>query len=77
MNLVYLCTVSSKQIDGKWFVKISVSTYIKGLTLLKSAYFEVLASCNDFYSEVALSKLCFSEDAYMSFIECSGVDIFG
>ena len=47
------------------------------LALLKSAYFEALASCNECYTEEALSKLCSSEDAYMSFIECSDVRSFG
>ncbi|ADI30208.1 hypothetical protein [Methylotenera versatilis] len=41
------------------------------LTLLKNAYFEALASYNDSYTEEALSKLSSSEDAYMSYIECS------
>lgn len=58
-------------------MKTYASTNIKELTLLKSAYFEALVFCNDFYSEEALSKICFSEDAYMSFIECIGVDTFG
>ena len=41
------------------------------LVLLKSAYFEALASYNECYTEEALSKVCSSEDAYMSFIECT------
>jgi hypothetical protein len=47
------------------------------LALLKSAYFEALKSCNECYTEVTFSKLCSSEDAYMSFIECSDVRSFG
>ena len=47
------------------------------LTLLKSAYFEALASCNECYTEETFSKLCSSEDAYMSFIECSDARSFG
>jgi hypothetical protein len=43
------------------------------LASLKSAYFEALASYNESSTEDALSKLCASEDAYMSFIECSDV----
>lgn len=46
------------------------------LVLLKSAYFEALASYNECYTEEALSKVCSSEDAYMSFIECSVVRNF-
>ena len=47
------------------------------LALLKSAYFEALESCIECYTEEAFSKLCSSEDTYMSFIECSDVRNFG
>ena len=49
-------------------MKTSSSTNNEQLSLLKSAYFDALASCIDSYSDEALSKLCTSEDAYM-FVE--------
>jgi hypothetical protein len=47
------------------------------LALLKSAYFEALAAYNECYTEEALTKLCSSEDAYMSFIECTDFRSYG
>jgi len=52
-------------------------TYNEQLDLLKNAYFEALQSYNECYTEDAFSKLCSSEDAYMSFIECADVRSFG
>ena len=46
-------------------------SYKEQLVILKNAYFEALASYNECYTEEALSKVCSSEDAYMSFIECA------
>ena len=46
------------------------------LVFLKSAYFDALASYNESYTEETFSKLCASEDAYMSFIECNDIRSF-
>ena len=51
-------------------------SYKEQLILLKSAYFDALASYNECYTEEALSIVCSSEDAYMSFIECTVASSF-
>ncbi len=51
-------------------------SYKEQLILLKSAYFDALASYNECYTEEALSMVCSSEDAYMSFIECTVASSF-
>jgi hypothetical protein len=56
---------------------ISSLTNKEQLDLLKSAYFDALASYNECYTEEALSKLCTSEDIYMSFIECTDIRSLG
>ena len=43
------------------------------LALLKSNYFEALATYNQTFTDEALSKLFSTEDAYMSFIETGDV----
>jgi hypothetical protein len=58
-------------------MKTSSLTNTEQLALLKGAYFEALVSYNESYNQDALFRLNASEDAYMSFIECSDARSFG
>jgi hypothetical protein len=74
---VGLFSHSKFKTNRKFIMKTSYLINNEQLNFLKSAYFEALASCNECYTEETFSKLCSSEDAYMSFIECSDVRNFG